>query len=107
MQDAATHVNDAVQRAQEGTGRLYAANIVQVDKALECVLEALNMPEPPFPPALARPPAAMWDRENIAQIIARAYGGSLCPGSGMPGDYPVDDVDYRAADAILEAGRAG
>ena len=43
----------------------------------------------------------MSDREEIAQIIARAYGGSLYPGLGCPGDYPTDDVDYRAADAII------
>ena len=42
-------------------------------------------------------------REQVAQIIARAYGGSLAPGLGTPGDYPTDDVDYIAADAILEA----
>jgi hypothetical protein len=40
-------------------------------------------------------------REEIAQIVARAYGGSLYPGLGVPGDYPTADVDYRAADAIL------
>jgi hypothetical protein len=40
-------------------------------------------------------------RDTIAQIVARAYGGSLYPGLGTPGDYPTDDVDYRAADAIL------
>ena len=40
-------------------------------------------------------------REEVAQIVARAYGGSLYPGLGTPGDYPTDDPDYRAADAIL------
>lgn len=41
------------------------------------------------------------DRHLIAQIVARAYGGSLHPELGTPGDYPVDEVDYRVADAIL------
>jgi len=40
-------------------------------------------------------------RDEIAAIVARAYGGSLYPGLGVPGDYPVADVDYRAADAII------
>lgn len=51
---------------------------------------------------VAAAPAPPEDvRGTIAQIVARAYGGSLYPGLGMPGDYPVEDVDYRAADAIL------
>lgn len=41
------------------------------------------------------------ERAAIAQIIARAYGGSLRPGLGVDGDYPTDDVDYLAADAII------
>lgn len=41
--------------------------------------------------------------DNIAQIIARAYGGSLYPGLGVPGDFPADEVDYRAARAVIEA----
>lgn len=40
-------------------------------------------------------------REAIAQIIARASGGSLNPGLGVPDDYPVSRYDHAAADAIL------
>ncbi|WP_422057337.1 hypothetical protein [Sphingomonas sp.] len=47
----------------------------------------------------AAPQPAEW-RDKIAAIVARAYGGSLYPGLGVPGDYPVEEVDYRAADAI-------
>lgn len=43
-----SEVNDAMQRAQEGTGRLYAANIVQLDERATAVLEAINLPEPSF-----------------------------------------------------------
>lgn len=50
--------------------------------------------------AALRTPASPFPREKVAAIVARAYGGSLCPGLGVPGDYPVADVDYRAADAI-------
>jgi len=53
------------------------------------------MPTNPIPPELV---ACL--REQIAQITARAYGGSLYPGLGTPGDYPTADEDYRAADAI-------
>lgn len=41
-------VCDAMQRAQEGSGRLYAANIVVLDERVTAVLEAINLPEPPF-----------------------------------------------------------
>ncbi len=41
-------VCDAMQRAQEGSGRLYAANIVVLDERITAVLEAINLPEPPF-----------------------------------------------------------
>lgn len=50
----------------------------------------------------ADPQPCEW-RDKIAAIVARAYGGSLYPGLGVPGDYPVADVDYRAADAIIAA----
>lgn len=41
-------VNDAVERAQEGTGRLYAANISVLDERSTAVLEAINLDEPAF-----------------------------------------------------------
>lgn len=41
--------------------------------------------------------------ERLAQVIARAYGGSLYPELGEIGDYPTDEVDYRAARAVLTA----
>ncbi|WP_343526714.1 hypothetical protein [Sphingomonas sp.] len=40
---------DAIQRAQEGSGRLYATNIIVLDERIAAVLEAINLPEPPFP----------------------------------------------------------
>jgi hypothetical protein len=51
--------------------------------------------------ALAATASASDRRDEVAAIVARAYGGSLYPGLGTPGDYPVEEVDYRAADAIL------
>lgn len=41
-----SYVNAAIQRAQEGSGRLYASNIVQLDGGVMQLLEAINLPEP-------------------------------------------------------------
>lgn len=41
--------------------------------------------------------------ERMAAVVARSYGGSLCPELGVPGDYPVDRVDYTAARGVLHA----
>ncbi|WP_152680140.1 hypothetical protein [Sphingomonas paucimobilis] len=41
-------VCDAVQRAQEGSGRLYAANLIILDERITALLEAINLPEPSF-----------------------------------------------------------
>lgn len=49
----------------------------------------------------ADPEGNPCERQEMAQIIARGYGGSLYPGLGTPGDYPTDTVDYRIADAII------
>lgn len=68
--------------------------------------EALGVPfDEHWPEAAAESlastqPAPAFPREEVAAIVARAYGGSLNPGLGVPGDYPVEEVDYRAADAI-------
>jgi hypothetical protein len=56
---------------------------------------------PLFAASPSRPSPVAGQREAIAAIIARAYGGSLNPGLGVPGDFPVCEIDYRAADAIL------
>lgn len=84
---------NTVQEARDEIDRLLADD-AEWTAATE-IFETLIGPTRPQPAVLDE------QREAIARIVARAYGGSLHPGLGVPGDYPTDDVDYRAADAIL------
>jgi len=81
------HVRNAATGSTNALARAFAAH-------------RLAFANPPAQPDQGEGAPAL-DREEVAQIVARAYGGSLYPGLGEPGDYPTADEDYRAADAIL------
>jgi DNA-directed RNA polymerase subunit F len=86
--------HDALREAVQYIER-YGLMPAEKRRAARAELDALATDVP------AAPQPSKW-RDKIASIVARAYGGSLYPGFGVPGDYPVEDVDYRAADAIGE-----
>lgn len=87
-----------VLRQIEGTNK-YMVNIGQTNSATTALRMALDH----FARralASTQAPAPAFPREEVAKIIARTVGGSMYPGLGVPGDFPVDEADYAAADAI-------
>jgi hypothetical protein len=70
-----SHARSAIDRADEGTGRLYAANRTQVESAMEEVARAINTPEPTIPLAASPKPttveaSGMVERECAALLAA-------------------------------------
>jgi hypothetical protein len=92
-----SHCRDAIRRAGEGSGRLYAANIAQIGKAMEEVAVALNTPEPVFPAAPTPPDAG---------IGSDGAGEMRCPACHVK-FRKIDDVDAHIASLATQPGDGG
>ena len=98
--DLVSGINDAIQRAQEGSGRLYAANNAVLDDRIMRVLEAIAVDEPSFAAAPKTPPVAQ--AEGVQKLIDAARPFAWC--AKLLVDHADEEWVEPDSGAVFQAG---